>query len=212
MAKQPVTSSSTTTIKPHKWYYNPGKYLFDNLVSIIAIIVGPLDKIVSYSTKSTSKETLAYLSKQRKSTANRWKLMTSLQDYKWSRMVPSGGIVNIFTENVVPRKNDILYEWKIIEKESDVGNCLKGEEGNKDFVNVLFQCPASLLKNNEKNSSSTSDISTIDLKVIDQCTPILIFFYGGAMILKGSRGAASEFARDLALMQKKYEKETGVKR
>lgn len=181
-------------------------------MSIGAMILGPLDKIVSFSTSSKSIETLQYLEKQRKKTANRWKRMIWYQDYMWSRMFPNGGVKNVWT--CVPRNENILCEWNIVEKHFDITGSGNGdsEEKKKDlksdnFVNVLFQCPSALIP-----ETSMDKLERIDLKKIDPSVPILFFFYGGAMVLKGSRGDAPGFARELVNMQNKHEKTHGTKR
>lgn len=195
--------------QPYCWYYNPNKFFIDNFLSIIALILGPLDKIVSFSTSSKSDATLQYLKKQRETTANRWRLMAWFEDYRWNvKHSNKGGISNIW--KVLPRNENIICEWGITTSTDDVHNNVHRQTSQVHYcddsvVRVLFQCPTNLLP-----LSSRKDSDRISLETIPQKVPILFFFYGGAMVLKGSRSDAPKFARTLVESQVNYLKKRGI--
>jgi len=190
--------------KPHAWYYNPGKFLIDNFVSIGATIVKPVYKITTYSTLSNSQETISYLQQQRQRTKNRFKLLIRINEYKWNKMFP-GGVEKMWID--IPRKHSILKDWDIVTSK-DYSEIIHTKDV-AESVNVFFQVPTNLLPDKPHPSNERR---SLDWSYIDSSVPIMIFFYGGGMIMKGSRGGASILARDIVLLQQQKEQMESRKR
>lgn len=187
-APPPQEQPTPTTLqkplpKPYWSWWNPNLPWLDSFICKIASWFIPLWKVAKYPPKSIEAQEINRTTRIKFDKS----ITMGFHQYcrKWSKAC--GGLVECTWK--VPRRAEILHEWKIIDKDDALlKDVMEKETANEEkFVTVHAWCPASLVlkegDDSQENDYGCVKVDSVNLKDIPADVPVVLWFHGGGLTL-----------------------------
>ena len=175
--------------KPFSTFFHPLKSWLDIIVGYLMTWFVPLAPLAKLPAHEDGDKTTAANEKIRRQFKKGAPFMGKPWIVKWSKAFDNhvDNIVQVTLH--IPRRPDILQEWKVLEK-GDIATTNSEDRKTKKTIPVILRLPLSAcgaedraLASKGTNEFGCKTLDTIHLAALDPNAPFCIYFHGGGLTL-----------------------------